>query len=138
MTNAMTPDALTKRDEFELIASAAGWVCDPHPESTDFSLSGWRIGVRWMESGEYPASFAVYDPDGQLARAMSFLADGWTVGGELLMQLKSPGPQRELSPPLPVLIAGYAQLLEMLDDDRKLPVHAVAQRLRGFLEDVGA
>lgn len=141
MTVTFDASTLARRPEFEQIAVEAGWERDSHTESTDFVRDGWRIAVRWMEGDGFPASFAAYDPAGQTARSMNYLADEWAVGGELLMQLKAPGPLRDSRLPLDVLTAAYLTVLEMTEKTQpgyRLPVHAVAERLRDFLEEAAS
>lgn len=132
-SNTVDASTLAKRPEFEAVALDAGWALNRDDDWTEFGRDGWHIHVTWTERTLYPASLIVRDPHGGTAQSMSFLRDQWAIGGELLLQLKSPGPLRDPHVPLETSVTGLLQLFEQLDPDRKFSAGFIAEKLRDCL-----
>lgn len=125
-------DGLTKRSEFEAVALETGWTVDKYVERTRFGLDGYKIIATWVR--DYPAAMIVYDALGNIVESLSFLVAKWAVGETLLRWLKV-APVKQDAEALLDLIRGYARLLLMLDEDRRIPARSVGQRLLDLVEE---
>lgn len=128
----MADKGLVKRADFERVALETGWVIDKHPESTTFTMDGFRLIARWLK--DFPASFTVYGESGGTVESRSFTNEKWFLGAHLMRWLEV-APVRRDAEELPVLVRRYADVLELLDPDRVYPARAVAATLRRFLEE---
>lgn len=133
--NTFDAATLGKRFQFEQVADDAGWQMHSDRDATEFVRDGWYIKAFWLDGTGYPVRLSVEDPNGVPVKSMNYIDDHWAVCGELMLQLKSPGPQRAEHYSLESLIYGYIAVCRMADEDRKISLHAVAERLESFLEE---